>query len=259
MKQRLALVIEYDGANLHGWQRQANASSVQAHLEKALARIEGYPVACTAAGRTDTGVHADAQLVHVDVDEKRANTSIGAYSHGLNQLLPACIRVLTARVVRPDFHARFDCLERAYCYRIWNRSTASALYPWRHWWMPRPLDLLAMQSGADILLGEHDFSSFRASGCQASSGKRELRQIRIERQGCCVLIYVRADAFLYHMVRNIVGTLVEVGLGKREPEEMKVLLDAKDRRLAGATVPAQGLYFTDAVYPEFSSAELDGS
>lgn len=256
MKQRLALVVEYSGHELHGWQRQGNAPSVQACLEEALARIEGCPVSCIAAGRTDAGVHAEAQLVHVDVDERRARDSIRAYTHGLNQFLPEFVRVIAARSVRSDFHARFDCLERAYRYQIWNRSVASAIHPWRHWWMPRKLHLGAMRTAAAFLLGRHDFSSFRASGCQSSSSVREVRQLELKRLGWCVLIHIRADAFLYRMVRNIVGSLVEVGIGKWPPERVGEILGARDRRFCAATAPAQGLYFTDAVFPEFASSEL---
>jgi len=254
--RRLALVLEYNGQPLCGWQRQINGPSVQSYLEEALGRIEGRPVQCVAAGRTDSGVHAEAQLAHVDIDARRASRSMRAYTHGLNMWLPEYIRVVAARAVGGDFHARFDCQERAYRYQIWNRGIAPAIHVWRHWWMPRPLDIEAMQLAANALLGRQDFSSFRASGCQSSSSMREVRELHIERKEWCIMIDVRANGFLYHMVRNIVGTLVEVGVGKRSPAAMGELIHARDRRLAGDTAPAYGLYFTDAVYPDFSSSEL---
>ncbi len=255
-KQRVVLAIEYDGQGLCGWQRQKNAPSVQAHLEEALAHIEGESVLCVAAGRTDAGVHAEAMAVHADVDAARFTRSPGAYTHGLNSLLPEQVRMVGVRAVSADFHARFDCRERAYRYRIWNRSTASALSRWRHWWMPRSLNLEHMREAAGYMLGRHDFSAFRASGCQANSAVRELRQLDVERQGHTVMVYFRADAFLYHMVRNIVGSLVEVGLGNWPPEKMAELMSMKDRRQAARTAPAHGLYFTNAVYDDFSSRDL---
>lgn len=258
MKRRIALVLEYDGHGLCGWQRQDNGPSVQQHLEDALARIEGVPVRTAAAGRTDAGVHAEAQLAHADVAAARLERAPRAYVHGINQHLPPAIRVVGMRPVAEDFHARFDCRERAYRYQIWNRSTATALAPWRHWWMPRPLDVEAMRAAAACLLGRHDFSAFRASGCQAGSAVRELREIRVERQGWCVTLGFRADAFLYRMVRNLVGSMVRVGIGDWPPARLGELLAAGERRLAAATAPAHGLYFTDAVYDDFAASQLIG-
>jgi len=253
--QRIAMVLEYDGRGLCGWQRQDNGPTVQEYLETALARIEGKPVHSHAAGRTDAGVHAEAMLVHTDVSEDRSCHSPKAYVHGVNQYLPGQIRVLDMRAVSRAFHARFDCRERAYRYQIWNRTTAPAIHRWRHWWMPRPLDLPMMQQAAQYLTGRHDFSSFRASGCQASSPIRELHELRIERHGVCVELHFRANAFLYHMVRNIVGSLVRVGIGKWPSERIPELLSAKDRTLAADTAPAWGLYFTHAVYDNFDYPE----
>jgi tRNA pseudouridine38-40 synthase len=255
-KQRIALVLEYDGGGLCGWQRQDNGPSVQQHLESALAGIEGGAVDCIAAGRTDAGVHAEAMLVHADVDPGRLARSPLAYVHGVNQSLPEQIRVLGLRAVGDDFHARFSCLERAYRYQIWNRRTAPAIERWRHWWMPRPLDVDAMQQAADLLVGRHDFSSFRASGCQAGTPVRELRELTVRRHGHCIRIHVRADAFLYHMVRNLAGTLVRVGIGRWEAEQVRELLSARDRSQAADTAPAHGLYFTNATYADFDAASL---
>ncbi|RMH62520.1 MAG: tRNA pseudouridine(38-40) synthase TruA [Zetaproteobacteria bacterium] len=256
MSQRIALVLEFDGHAFSGWQRQRNAPSVQQALEQALARIEGHSVATVAAGRTDAGVHAEALLVHVDVSASRWLRSPRAYVHGVNALLPATIRVLGARAVAADFHARFDCLERAYRYQIWNRQTVSALHRWQHWWMPRPLNLDLMREAARYCLGRQDFSALRASGCQARHPVREVREVVITRSGCCICIEVRADAFLYHMVRNLVGNLVEVGLGKRTPEDFAHLLKGRNRAAGAATAPAQGLFFTDARYADFRARDL---
>lgn len=259
MMQRIAMALEYDGHGLCGWQRQENGPTVQEHLEDALSHIEGREVACVAAGRTDAGVHAEAMLVHADVSAARFTRSARAYTHGVNGLLPENIRVTGARPVTEEFHARFDCRERAYRYQIWNRNTASALHAWKHWWMPRPLDVDAMREAGRRLLGEHDFSSFRASGCQAASPVRELRQLEVEQDGFCIAVCVRADAFLYHMVRNLVGMLVQVGMGKMNVDGVAELLAGRDRSIAPATAPAHGLYFTDAVYDDFCSRDLIGA
>ncbi|RMG91042.1 MAG: tRNA pseudouridine(38-40) synthase TruA [Zetaproteobacteria bacterium] len=256
--QRIALVIEFDGHAFSGWQRQPNAPSVQQTLESALAAIDGCRRELMTAGRTDAGVHARAMLVHADVSAERWHRAPRAYLHGLNAHLPPTVRVIGLKKVAADFHARFDCLERAYCYQIWNRTTLSALDRWRHWWMPRALDIDAMYEASRYALGRHDFSALRASGCQAHSPVREIRDIRIDREGYCIRIEVRADAFLYRMVRNLVGNLVEVGLGKRSPGNFAELLASRDRTRGAATAPAQGLYFTDAVYADFRASELIG-
>jgi len=258
-KQRIAMALEFDGRPFHGWQQQNNAISVQACLQAALTRIEGEPVAAFAAGRTDAGVHAEAMLAHADVSAARWQRSYKAYMHGCNSQLPDAIRVIGVRAVRADFHARFDCRERVYRYQIWNRTTASGLHRWRHWWMPKPLDLQHMRQAAAYCTGRFDFSAMRAAGCQASSPVRTIKHLSIEQQGFCINISVSADAFLYHMVRNLVGDLVEVGTGKRSPESLSVLLASKDRSLGAATAPAHGLYFTDAVYDDFCASALIGS
>jgi len=251
--QRIAMVLEYDGWKLCGWQRQNNGITVQEYLEQALGHIEGAPVICHAAGRTDAGVHAEAMLAHADISAARFARSSMAYVHGVNQWLPGKIRILGVRAVPDGFHARFDCRERAYRYQIWNRTTAPAIQRWRHWWMPRAMDVEAMRQAAASLLGEHDFSSFRASGCQAASPVRELREVRVEQHDECIAIHFRANAFLYHMLRNIVGSLVQVGVGKWQPEQIKAVLAVRDRTQAAATAPAHGLYFTNAVYDDFDS------
>jgi len=256
MSQRIALCVEYSGPAFHGWQRQDNATSVQAALESALATIENRSVACVGAGRTDAGVHGEAMLAHADVQRSRFERSPRAYIHGVNSRLPEGVMVLAVRPVAADFHARFDCIERQYRYQIWNRNTASALHPWRHWWMPRPLDVVAMQQAAIHFLGEHDFSAVRASGCQAHSPIRTMKRLDVQRQGHEILIEVQANGFLYHMVRNITGCLVAVGLGRWQPADIPTILQQKSRQHAGVTAPAHGLYFSNACYPEFESRDL---
>ncbi|HKI59665.1 MAG TPA: tRNA pseudouridine(38-40) synthase TruA [Mariprofundaceae bacterium] len=256
--QRIAMVVEFDGKLFHGWQRQENASSVQAEVEDALIKIERVEGKLVAAGRTDAGVHAEALLVHADVCRSRWHRSPRAYTQGLNQLLPEGVCVTGVRAVSRDFHARFDCLERRYRYKIWNRSTPSAIHRWRHWWVPRAINLEAMQEATRCLLGRHDFTSFRAAGCQAATAVREVRHLTVQQRGWEITIDIHADAFLYHMVRNIVGSLVQVGTGGWRHEKMVEVLKVKDRSQAAATAPAHGLYFSDAIYPDFTSSELIG-
>jgi tRNA pseudouridine38-40 synthase len=256
--RRAALVLEYDGMQFNGWQRQKAGQSVQECLEHALCAVDGRECRTVAAGRTDAGVHAEAMLVHADVDATRWQRSPRAYMHGVNQYLPPSLRVVGVRGVSEHFHARFACLERAYCYRIWNRPTASALHAWRHWWMPRTLSTDAMNAAAAFLVGEHDFSAFRAAGCQSHSASRDVRQLHVEQNGWVVSIEIRANAFLYHMVRNIVGGLVKVGVGDWQPTDIHNLLASRDRSLGAATAPAHGLYFRDAVYDAFRASELIG-
>ena len=256
--QRLAMVVEFDGSKFSGWQQQENAPSAQQAMQEALSKVEGHLSPVVAAGRTDAGVHAEALLAHADVDAGRWQRSPRAYLHGINSHLPDAVRVVGVRAVQADFHARFDCLERAYRYQVWNRSTASALHAWRHWWMPRGLDVDAMRQAAGHAVGRHDFSALRAAGCQASSAVRTIREIAIEQQGYCISMRVRADAFLYHMVRNLAGNLVDVGTGRLTPDGFAELLAGKDRSRGGATAPAHGLYFTDAVYRDFRASDLIG-
>lgn len=256
--RRIALVLEFDGVKYHGWQIQDRGITVQGCLEKALFSIDGRQIRTVAAGRTDAGVHAEALLVHANVDTERWNRSPRAYMHGINQHLPGTIRVVGVRPVPDDFNARFDCLGREYRYLIWNRQTASALHAWRHWWMPRSLSVDHMNESAALLIGEHDFASFQASGCQSRSSRRNIRSLSIMQSGYCVAIDVHADAFLYHMVRNIVGALIRVGTGDWGPGEIRSLLEARDRSLGAATAPSHGLYFKDAIYANFRATEIVG-
>jgi len=256
-QQRIILVVEFDGRPYCGWQRQSNGLAVQEVLEQSLHRIDPNAGSLVTSGRTDTGVHALAMATHVDISHERWQRAPRAYLHGINQHLPDAIRVVATRAVDTTFHARFDCTQRRYRYLIWNRKTAApALSHWRHWWMPRPLDLDAMREAATLCLGTHDFSAMRAAGCQASHANRCIDAIDITHKKHVISIEVAANAFLYHMVRTLVGTLVEVGTGQRQAASITPLLASGDRTCAGKTAPAHGLYFIDARYKSFSSAAL---
>ena len=243
---RIALGIEYDGSSYSGWQTQAHARSVQAELEAALSRVADHPVEVTAAGRTDAGVHALAQVAHFD---SAATRPLQAWVLGCTALTPPDISVLWAQPVPGDFHARFSALSRTYVYRILNRPMRPALDRLRVCWRRRPLDAERMHEAAQLLLGEHDFSSFRASECQSRTPVRNLSDIEVARTGETVEILVRANAFLQHMVRNIAGSLLAVGCGDRPVEWIAEVLAARDRTLAGVTAPAAGLYFAAVEYP----------
>jgi len=258
--QRLAMVIEFDGAQFHGWQRQNNAFTVQEACEDAMRGIEGEDSmpSFAAAGRTDTGVHATHMLIHADVLVSRWQKSPQAYVQGMNHKLPQGVLVHGVKAVSDDFHARFDCFERRYQYKIWNRSVGSVLSAKHAWWVGQSLDVAAMQEAAQYLLGKHDFTSFRAASCQAHAANREMKVLYVQQDGHEITIDVAADAFLYHMVRNLVGSLVAVGVGRWQPEYIQTLLLKQDRTQAAQTAPAHGLYFTDALYPDFSAQAISG-
>ncbi|MBF0282289.1 MAG: tRNA pseudouridine(38-40) synthase TruA [Zetaproteobacteria bacterium] len=259
MVQRIALVLEFQGSHYHGWQRQENAASIQGVVEQALMEMEQVLRPIVAAGRTDAGVHGQAMVAHADVDFQRWQRSPRAYLHGLNAHLPDDVKVVGVKAVDADFHARFQCVERSYRYQIWNRSTASALHRWQHWWMPRPLNVEAMQQAAQLLLGEHDFSSFRAAHCQAASPIKILKQLDVRiGDDWQIMLDVRANAFLYHMVRNLVGALVQVGLARWSVEEIAQVLAAKSRNHTAPTAPAHGLYFTNARYSDWCARDVVG-
>ena len=244
---RIALVVEYDGTGFAGWQWQVAERTVQSELEAALSRVANHSVRVVCSGRTDAGVHALAQVVHFDTEASRKTH---AFMMGTNAWLPVDIRVTKALEVGRDFHARTSAIARHYRYEILNRSMASALGPRQQTLCSKPLDAEAMQAAANCLIGEHDFSSFRAQGCQSKSPIRFLHFIRVRREGERVLIDVGANAFLHHMVRNIVGSLMAVGAGKESPEWLAGVLAARNRRLAGITAPSDGLYFAGVLYPE---------
>ena len=245
---RIALGISYDGRPWQGWQTQPHRNTVQDALEGALARFLAVPVPTICAGRTDTGVHATAQVVHIDCDVKRQEDS---WVRGVNANLPSSIAVQWAREVPPEFHARFSARARAYTYVILNTRVRRPLWDGRAGWVFQALDVDAMREAARGLLGEHDFSSFRSSQCQARSPVRTVTQAGIERRGELVLFHVRANAFLHHMVRNLVGALVQVGLGRHGADYVAKLIDARDQTRGAPTFAPQGLYLTDVVYPDF--------
>jgi tRNA pseudouridine38-40 synthase len=244
--QRIAIGLEYDGSGFCGWQRQERATSIQDVLEQALCAVADEPVSVAAAGRTDAGVHAIGQVAHFDTHARRDRR---AWLLGANSHLPAAINLTWVREVPLGFHARRGALARTYCYLIVNRPMRSALHHGRSWWVREELDLRAMQTAAPLLLGEHDFTSFRSAECQSATTRRELQALHVRRHGDYLVVECRANAFLHHMVRNIVGSLVRIGRGEQPPQWLRSALDARDRRAAGMTAPACGLYLTEVHYP----------
>jgi len=243
---RYHLKIEYDGRPYVGWQRQDNGISVQQHVEEAVLRFSGEPALLYVAGRTDKGVHALNQSAHVDL---QTEWSTGRVRDALNaQLRPNPIAILSAEVVDEDFHARFSAKERAYMYRITNRRPPLTVDRGLSWWVPGSLNPQAMKDAAPVLIGKHDFTTFRATACQSKSPVKTLDRLDVEWSGNEIRIYARARSFLYHQVRNIVGSLKMVGEGKWTKEDLANALAAKDRRAGGPTVPAEGLYLTEVIY-----------
>ncbi len=244
---RIALGIEYDGSAYCGWQTQASGRAVQAAVDDALSRIADEPISVQCAGRTDAGVHACCQVVHFDT---KAERDPRAWSLGTNSHLPRDVAVRWAQPVADDFHARFSAESRAYAYVISNRPTRPGLWHGRVSWHYRPLDVQRMNEAASSLLGEHDFSSFRAAGCQAKHPVRRLLRLDLTRRHDYVVLTIEANAFLQHMVRNIAGVLMEIGAGAREPAWAREVLEGRDRRLGGVTAAPGGLYFLAARYPQ---------
>lgn len=242
---RIALGLEYDGSRFCGWQTQPSECAVQDAVERALSGIAGHPVAVVTAGRTDAGVHAAAQVVHFDTSSERPET---AWVRGVNALLPDSIGVLWARSVADEFHARFSARERCYRYVLLNHPVRPALLAGRVGWYHAPLNLERMREAAAMLLGEHDFSAFRAAQCQAKSPVKDMRSIGIVRSDDFIFFEFRASAFLHHMVRNLVGSLVYVGNGKQAPGWMGELLASRDRVNAAPTFSPDGLYLTGIGY-----------
>ena len=243
---RVALCIEYDGTDFFGWQRLAHGPSVQAEVESALAFVADHSVEVTCAGRTDAGVHARCQVVHFDT---RAERDPRAWELGATTRLPRAIAVLWAQVMPDEFHARFSARARRYRYAILNRAIRPALDARFLSWERVPLDAEAMHAAAQVLLGEQDFSSFRAVSCQARHARRNVTAISVRRDGERVIVEIEANAFLHHMVRNIVGSLLEVGRGERPIDWIAELLAARDREIAGVTAMPQGLTFLGPRYP----------
>ena len=243
--KRIALGVEYFGSRFRGWQSQAGGGTVQDALEAALAKIVGAPIGTLCAGRTDAGVHATQQVVHFDSPVERP---LSAWVRGVNTHLPEGVAVRWAMPVPDDFHARFSAHGRRYRYLLLNRPQRPGLWQGRFGWCHGELDLSAMQAACAKLLGEHDFSAFRAAECQAKSPVKTLTRAEVRRFGDLFVFDFEASAFLHHMVRNLVGTLVYIGKGTQTPEWVDALLQMKDRKLAAPTFSPDGLYFRGPVY-----------
>lgn len=244
---RYALGIEYDGTDFRGWQRLGDGSaSLQGALEAALSFVAGHAVEVTCAGRTDSGVHGQCQVVHFD---STATRSEYAWLMGANTRLPRSMAVRWVQPVSDAFHARFGARARRYRYRILNRRVRPALDARFVTWERLPLDADAMHEAAQAMLGEHDFSAFRSSQCQAAHARRDMQCLDVLRRGEEIHVEVQANAFLHHMVRNLVGSLLPIGRGEQPVMWMKQVLDGRDRSLAGPTAPAQGLLFIGPLYP----------
>ncbi len=249
---RWAVLLEYHGGPFVGWQRQAAGLSVQSVLERAASHLAGgAPVPSIVAGRTDAGVHARGQVAHFELPERTPALTPERLRDALNfHMKPHPVSVLRAATVAPDWSARFSAVRRLYLYRILNRAARPALQAGLAWHVRQPLDAAAMQSGADRLLGRHDFTSFRASACQAKSPVRTLDRLAVSRNGDWIEIEVEARSFLHHQVRNMVGTLKLVGAREWTPDRVSEALAARDRAASGPTAPADGLALVSVGYPE---------
>lgn len=243
---RIALGIEYDGTDFFGWQRLSHGNSIQIAVEGALSFVADESIEVVCAGRTDAGVHAYCQVVHFDTAAQRSERG---WMLGANSRLPASVAVRWAQPVATDFHARFGARARRYRYHILNRRVRPALQARYVTWERRPLDAAAMHEAAQALIGEHDFSAFRTVACQARTPTRCVHAISVVRDGEQLFIDIQANAFLHHMVRNIVGSLLPVGRGEQAPAWIAQLLAGRDRAVAGPTAPAQGLLFVGPSYP----------
>ena len=255
---RIAVGVEYDGDGLFGWQSQKDGPSVQHALERALSHVADEPVRVVGAGRTDSGVHASGQVAHFDTSARRNPRS---WVLGANTRLPPGICLRWAREAPAEFHARFSARARSYSYLVLNRDTRSALWRQRAWWVHRPLDAARMHAAGQVLVGEHDFSAFRASECQSKSPTRTIARLAIVRHGEFLRLDVTANAFLHHMVRNIMGTLAAVGRGDRPEDWVVAVLNGRQRCQGGATAPAEGLYLVHVDYGDLlptPPAELPG-
>ena len=244
---RIALGIEYNGAAYYGWQRQQGMPTVQGKLEAALGKIANHPISVTCAGRTDAGVHATGQVVHFDVEVERAEP---AWTLGVNSNLPKDIAVRWAQITDVNFDARFSATARRYRYIIYNSPTRPAILGEGVTHIYHPLDIVRMQAAAPVLLGEHDFSAFRATHCQSNTPYRNVQELHVKQQGPYIVVEIKANAFLHHMVRNIVGSLIVIGQGERPVQWLGKLLAGKDRTLAAATAKPNGLYLVDVTYPD---------
>jgi tRNA pseudouridine38-40 synthase len=244
---RIALIIEYDGSQYHGWQSQPGLQTVQDVLEKALSQVANHEVHVVYSGRTDTGVHATHQVVHFESESAR---SVRAWVHGTNAVLPKDVCVKWGQEISEDFHARYSAISRRYRYVIYNAAIRPSLLQSSVTWQSRRLDHNLMQEASQFLLGEHDFTSFRALHCNAKTAVREVRAIQVFRRNDLVILDITANAFLHHMVRNIAGVLMAVGQGREKVAWVQDVLAAKDRKQGAETAPPYGLYLVDVTYPE---------
>ena len=247
MQSRVALGIEYDGSEYYGFQKQKSTEqTIQGNLENSISKVANHSIKTFCSGRTDAGVHAFMQVVHFDTESRRSTRE---WVRGINSYLPHDIKVLWSKELDETFHARYSATHRSYLFRILNNQTPSALWSKRSFFVPQKLDVRAMRAATKYLIGEHDFSSFRGSGCQSNSPVRTIEDIKITKKNNFITFELRANAFLLHMVRIIIGTLLIVGKREIKPLEMKNILNEKDRRIAGKTVSSSGLYFLGPKYP----------
>ncbi len=242
---RFAAGVEYNGTGFCGWQSQVGVATVQDAVENALSKIADHRLRVIAAGRTDAGVHAFGQVIHFDTSSHRSQH---AWLRGTNSRLPAGVSLLWVKSVDSDFHARFSAEQRAYRYVILNRNTPSAVHHQLAYVHYLPLDTVQMQSAAELLIGRHDFTAYRAASCQSKNAVRDLRHLSVRREREWITIDVVADGFLHHMVRNIAGVLIRIGMGFEPANWARQVLESRDRRLAGITAPACGLYLTSVSY-----------
>ena len=247
MQSRVVLGIEYDGSEYYGFQKQKSTEqTIQGNLENSISKVANHSIKTFCSGRTDAGVHAFMQVVHFDTESRRSTRE---WVRGINSYLPHDIKVLWSKELDETFHARYSATHRSYLYRILNNQTPSALWSKRSLFVPQKLDVRSMRAATKYLIGEHDFSSFRGSGCQSNSPVRSIEDIKITKQNNFITFELRANAFLLHMVRIIIGTLLMVGKREIKPLEMKNILNEKDRRISGKTVSSSGLYFLGPKYP----------
>ena len=244
---RIAMGVEYDGNAYNGWQKQNVGIGIQTIVEQSISEVANSKTEIVCAGRTDAGVHARGQIIHFDTDSERTNYE---WQTGVNSHLPDDININFVNEMTEDFHARFSATNRTYRYFIFNGKNRSSLLRDRFWWIRETLDESLMQEGAKLLVGEHDFSSFRASSCQASSPIRTVKNLEVQRNNQFLIISIKANAFLQKMARNIVGSLVHIGLGEKTNDWLIDVLEARDRKRAGITAPSHGLCLIEVDYPK---------
>ncbi|GAB4222575.1 MAG: tRNA pseudouridine(38-40) synthase TruA [Francisella sp.] len=242
------LQIEYFGKNYCGWQKQSHSPSIQSEIEKALSKVANQKIEVTCAGRTDTGVHATSQIINFYSDAKR---DINAWIRGTNALLPYDIKIIAIKEVDNDFNARFSAINRTYNYLIYNAEISSPIFAEHSLWVNKKLNVVKMNQACKYLLGEQDFSSFRSSQCQAKTPFRNIQKANFIKKGNFIIFEVTGNAFLQHMIRNFIGSLLKVGLEHRSPDWIKEILDSKDRQKAADTSKSHGLYFVGVEYPKF--------